>query len=122
MKGFHVCCVLAQFLSPIYGAGSYDVVPFEEMTSPHRVIIGVPADDLLGEGNDSERVKYRRNKIIEIVDKHVERMADNTDNLHIENIQYAFVTSMEYAFTQLFPLHTQQGAIAANLEDGMLPT
>jgi thiol-disulfide isomerase/thioredoxin len=85
------------------------------------VLIGVPSDDLLGEGKDSDRVKYRRNKIIEIVDKHVERMAEKTDSVAIESIQYAFVTSLEYGFTQFFPRHTKEGASAAGLDEP-LPT
>lgn len=121
MNTFHLLCILGQFVQPILGAGSYDVVPFEELTSPHRVIIGVPSDDLLGGGKDSDRVKYRRNKIIDIVDKHVERMAEKTDSVAIDSIQYAFVTTLEYGFTQLFPRHTKEGASAAGLEEP-LPT
>jgi hypothetical protein len=36
MKSFHLICILAQFIQPILGAGSYDVVQFEQLTSPHR--------------------------------------------------------------------------------------
>jgi thiol-disulfide isomerase/thioredoxin len=76
----------------------------------------------LGEGKDSERVLYRRNKIIEMVDQHVERMAETTTNLAIDSIQYAFVTSLEYGFTQLFPRHTKQGIALIDDLDEPLPT
>mmetsp|Transcript_9221 Transcript_9221/g.11085 ORF Transcript_9221/g.11085 Transcript_9221/m.11085 type:complete len:647 (-) Transcript_9221:280-2220(-) len=122
MKGFYICFALAQLLHHVSSAGSYDVVPFEHMTSPHRVIIGVPADDLLGEGKDSDRVLYRRNKIIDIVDKHVDRMAESTTNIHIDSIQYAFVSSLEYAFTQIFPKHTESGIKLSDDLDEPLPT
>ena len=48
-------------------------------------------------------------------------MVESTTSLKIDALEYAFVTSLEYAFQDLFPLHTKVGSKAAGIDMLLTP-
>ena len=51
------------------GAGSYDLVNFEHLTSKYQIYVGLPCDSLTGA--DSPRVAYRRKEIEKAIGEHL---------------------------------------------------